>query len=75
VTAKAKKIRLSGRRAKRIQRYAVFSGDQFYPNGGWRDYRSSHATLEAARQAPAPGDWVQIIDLHTGKFMFEKDYK
>jgi hypothetical protein len=49
-----------------VKRFVVFSGDQFYANGGWGDYRSSHATLTAARRAPAPGDWWQIVDLATG---------
>ena len=78
----AKKIRLSSRtRAKSLKRFAVFSGDQFYPNGGWRDFRSSYATIKAARQAAEgnksliPGDWIQIIDLRTGKFVFEKEIK
>ena len=48
------------------QRFVVFSGDQFYPDGGWSDFRSSHATIAEAREAPAPGDWWQIVDLKTG---------
>ena len=63
-----KKIRLSAQRAaKRSKRFAVFSGDRFYPNGGWDDHRSNHATLAEARRAPAPGDWWQIVDLATGQ--------
>lgn len=55
--------------AASVKRFAVFSGDQFYPNGGWDDYRSSHATLKEARGASAPGDWRQIVDLTTGQIV------
>jgi hypothetical protein len=52
-----------------VKRFAVFSGDQFYPNGGWNDFRSSHATLAQAKKASAPGDWWQIVDLLTGQIV------
>lgn len=52
-----------------VKRYAIFSGDQFYPDGGWSDYRSSHDTLSEARHALAPRDWWQIVDLTTGEIV------
>jgi hypothetical protein len=55
-----------------VRRFVVFSGEQFYPGGGWSDYQSSHATLAAARKAPAPGDWSQIVDLTTGQVIERK---
>jgi hypothetical protein len=52
-----------------VKRFAVFSGDLFYPNGGWKDFQSSHATLTEAKKALAPGDWLQIVDLSTGRIV------
>jgi len=62
------KTRVS-RRSSTVKRFVVFSGDQYYPDGGWSDYRSSHATLTEARSASAPGDWRQIVDLSTGQIV------
>jgi hypothetical protein len=58
-----------------VKRYAVFTGDKYYPDGGWNDYKSSHDTLAEARRmpAPAPGSWSQIVDLMTGQSIVHKD--
>ena len=50
-----------------MKRFAVFSGDKFYPSGGWNDFRSSHDTHDEARNAATTGDWWQIVDLMTGQ--------
>ncbi len=50
-----------------IKRFVVFSGDRYYPSGGWRDYQASYDTLDAAAEAPITGDWCHIIDLTTGQ--------
>lgn len=50
-----------------IKRYAVFSGDRFYPSGGWYDYRSSYDTLDEAVEAQTSGDWRHVVDLSTGQ--------
>lgn len=55
-----------------VKRYVVFSGDTYYPGGGWSDFRSSHDTLAEARSAAKPGDWSMIIDLKTGQVMPEE---
>lgn len=66
----AKKAKKAGSSTKAVvRRFVVLSGDHYYPNGGWDDYRSSHDTLDDARSAPAPGDWSQIVDLRTGKIV------
>ena len=55
-----------------IKRFVVFSGDNYYPRGGWSDYQSSHATLEEAKEAPVQGDWSEIVDLATGQIVQRK---
>jgi len=51
-----------------MKRYLIFVGDNYYPEGGWKDYRGSLDTLEAALSlvASIPGDWWQIVDAQTG---------
>lgn len=35
----------------RRNRYLLFSGVYYYPNGGWLDFTSAHRTIEEARAA------------------------
>jgi hypothetical protein len=55
--------------APAVKRFVIFAGDQYYPDGGWSDYRSSYATLDEARHAITPRDWWQIVDLETGRIV------
>lgn len=54
-------------RIKNIETYLLFSGDYYYPNGGWTDFDSEHDTLEEAlKEASRPNgypvnDWWQIV--------------
>lgn len=43
-------------------RYLAFAGDQYYPSGGWRDYRGQFATIEDAIAEVAGKDWWHIVD-------------
>lgn len=61
-------------------RYAVFAGDDYYPHGGWKDFRSVHETLvEADAAADAlvragdymSPDWWQVVDLETQELLSE----
>jgi hypothetical protein len=54
-----------------MRRFLVFSGDKYYPSGGWGDYRDSADTLDEAIQLAngrfnlSPGqrcDWAHIVD-------------
>ena len=65
-------------------RYAIFTMDNYYPIGGWEDFRSAHATLEEAEAAligygpkrPFSGpDWWQIVDLRDCKQIREGNWK
>jgi hypothetical protein len=52
-----------------VKRFAVFSGDQYYPDGGWGDFKSSHDTLDEAKSEKTRGDWWHIVDLVAGRIV------
>lgn len=33
-----------------MKRYALFAGNQYYPAGGWSDYRGAFDTMDEARE-------------------------
>lgn len=63
--------------------FLVFAYEDYYPLGGWYDFRSAHSTLEAAKEAAVEclkehgdieadtyepaQDWAHIVDLDTKK--------
>jgi len=58
---------------KIMKRYLVFGGSQYYPDGGWDDFKESFNNKEAAilhaRECEGEWDysWSQVIDTETGK--------
>lgn len=49
-----------------MKRYLLFCGENYYPYGGWEDFKDSFDTIEECRMART-GDWYQIIDTETWK--------
>jgi hypothetical protein len=56
--------------------FAYFSGDKYYPIGGWDDFKESFARLDEAQwrywddkerteRGEIQVDWAQIVDLDT----------
>lgn len=45
--------------------FLLFAGDIYYPGGGWKDYRGTYDTLEAALDAYSKTEceWYEIVDL------------
>ena len=43
--------------------YSLFTGDRYYPSGGWHDYRGSFESLEKAliRLSSLKYDWWHIV--------------
>jgi hypothetical protein len=44
--------------------YLIFGGDDYYPEGGWKDYKGSSKTLEQAKIIAATlknVDWWHIV--------------
>lgn len=56
-----------------LKKFLVFSGDSYYPIGGWQDFKSSFETEnEAIRYLASKNDydWAHIVDLDTGLIIF-----
>lgn len=51
--------------------FALFAGIDFYPLGGWNDYKGTYDTqLEAFRRCMnMVCDWWHIVDLSTGEII------
>ncbi len=49
-----------------MKRFLLFSGSNYYPHGGWDDFRGSYDSCEEALAAPRHGDWWQVVDTQTG---------
>lgn len=55
-----------------MKRFLVFSGDHYYPGGGWSDFKGSYDTADEARVAASGTghEWTQIVDTETGEATF-----
>jgi hypothetical protein len=62
---------------KDTKRYLLFVGMNYYPSGGWEDYKSSHETAEEAetegkrllKEDKMWSDWYHVVDLETGRMV------
>ena len=45
-----------------MRRFLLFAGMQYYPFGGWSDFRGAYDTLIEALSAQRSGDWWQVVD-------------
>lgn len=55
------------------QRYHLFAGANYYPNGGMYDYVGTFDTLEAAKEAAESGeytDWANIAQIRDGDLVW-----
>ncbi len=50
------------------KRYLLFSGDEYYPSGGWEDFQGYFESLEDALKA-SKNDWWQVVDDETGRIV------
>lgn len=54
-----------------MKRYLLFSGEDYYPIGGWKDFIGDFDSAEEAKSSlPVPGkmvcpDWFHIVDTYT----------
>jgi hypothetical protein len=49
-------------------KYLVFSGYSYYPDGGWNDYDGAFSTLEEAKDSVKDFDyqqWAHIVDANS----------
>lgn len=47
-----------------MKRYLLFSGEDYYPNGGWYDYQGIFDTIQEAKNGHTQG-WAHIVDTET----------
>ena len=65
------------------RRYCVFGGADYYPLGGWHDFRASCDTLQKAVRAAeelsagdaASIDWWQIFDMDQRRVVAQSRYQ
>lgn len=57
-----------------MDRFILFGGDNYYPAGGWQDYKGGFPNKEkAVREAAAWGwDWWQVVDTTSGEIVDER---
>jgi hypothetical protein len=53
-----------------VNRYALFAGDNYYPSGGFQDFRGTFSELESAtdfaKKSEEDYDWWHVVDLTDG---------
>lgn len=56
-----------------MKRYLLFSGSDYYPSGGWKDFNDS---FDSAEEARAKGNsfepeyyWYHVVDSQTGQII------
>lgn len=55
--------------SEKLKRYLVFTGSNYYPVGGWDDFKGSFDNQEEAIAFAInrKDSWWQVVDLETGK--------
>lgn len=48
-------------------RYFLFGGDHYYPQGGWSDFLGAFPSVEAAKERvlTLPVEWWEVVDSET----------
>ena len=56
-----------------MKRFGVFTYDQYYPRGGWDDFRAAHDTLDEAKEhvKQRNPEYYHIVDFTTGQKVWE----
>jgi hypothetical protein len=55
-----------------MKRFALFCGEDYYPDGGWKDFRRTFDTVqEALAVSRSVYEWYHVVDLLTGKIVEE----
>ena len=61
-----------------MKRFLVFAGDNWYPFGGWKDFKESFDTLHEAQNYlmdSSSYDWYHIVDSSTGEIVEKGEVK
>lgn len=60
-----------------MKRYLLFVGDNYYPEGGWHDFRGAFDSIDAAVAYVLNlkhRDWWHVVDTHTIQIMRHQGY-
>jgi hypothetical protein len=51
-----------------VKRYLLFYGDNYYPSGGWDDFKGDFDSVDEAKVAfeKQREDWGHVVDVATG---------
>lgn len=58
-----------------MKRYLLFSGEQYYPGGGWTDFGGDFDTVEEAMEAAGLSqryNWAHIADVKLKKVILNQ---
>lgn len=62
--------------SKKLKRFLVFMGSEYYPCGGWLDFKGDFASIDEAKSFILNGEndwalnWAQIFDTETRKIVW-----
>jgi hypothetical protein len=57
--------------------YVVFSGEWYYPKGGYKDYRRTYSTINEAidyanyKVREDDDGWAHVVDVWSGSIVYE----
>jgi hypothetical protein len=58
--------------------FLLFAGANYYPDGGWHDFRGAYQTLESARaeldslnKRLRAGLWAHVVDIRTENVVWD----
>jgi len=56
-----------------MKRYLLFTGNDYYPEGGWGDFGGDFDTIEEIKHTEKymVEDWYQIVDTETMLLVYE----
>lgn len=57
-----------------MKRYLLFGGEDYYPLGGWDDFRDSFDSAEEACDLPLGRnvDWAHVVDTETMSVVYQR---
>lgn len=52
-----------------MKKYLLFAGSQYYPSGGWNDFKGDFDSIHDAREAAKliKWDWAHVVNTDTVK--------
>lgn len=56
----------------KLKRFLAFAGEEYYPEGGWRDFKGDFNDFESAKSLllEEKNDWAQIFDTEAQKIVW-----